>query len=44
VPVEFDVMALPDEDLVVGVPRALLKHYGITPDGVVERAHALMAR
>jgi len=44
VPVEFEVMALPDEDLVVGVPRALLKHYGITPDGVVERARALMAR
>src|SRR5829696_5704933 len=44
VPVEGDVMALPDEDLLVGVPRALLKHYGITADGVVERARALMAR
>jgi transketolase len=35
-------MALPDEDLEVGVPADLYKHYGFTPAGVAARARALL--
>lgn len=35
-------VALPDEDLAVGVPADLLEHYGITPDGVVTAAMTLV--
>lgn len=38
------VVALPDEDLEVGVPADLLAHYGITPEGVTRQALALLSR
>lgn len=39
----LDVLALPDEDLEVGVPAALIEHYGLTPAGVTERLRRLLA-
>jgi transketolase len=42
VEVDFDVLALPDEDLEVGVPAALLQHYGLSADGVAERIRRLV--
>ena len=41
---ELDMLALPDEDLDVGVPGALIKHYGLTPAGVADRVRRLAAR
>ena len=38
------VVALPDEDLEVGVPADLLTHYGITVEGVTRKALALLSR
>lgn len=37
-------VALPDEDLEVGVPADLLAHYGITAEGVTRQALALLSR
>ncbi|MFC6019999.1 transketolase family protein [Plantactinospora solaniradicis] len=42
VPADLDTLALPDVDLEVGVPAALHAHYGLTPDGVAQRARALV--
>ena len=42
--VDLASVTLPDEDLVVAPPRELLKHYGITHDGVADRARELMSR
>ncbi|HTX00038.1 MAG TPA: transketolase C-terminal domain-containing protein [Acidimicrobiales bacterium] len=39
----LDVLALPDEDLEVGVPAALLERYGLTGRGVAERVRKLAA-
>jgi transketolase len=36
------VLALPDEDLEVGVPAALLERYGLTGHGVAQRVRALL--
>lgn len=36
------VVALPDEDLEVGVPAELLAHYGLTVEGVTARALSLV--
>lgn len=41
---KFGSLALPDEDLEVGTPAALLEHYGLTPAGVVQRAKELLGR
>ncbi|MCJ0903706.1 hypothetical protein MTX36_09775 [Rhodococcus sp. ARC_M6] len=38
------IVALPDEDLEVGVPADLLAHYGITAEGVTRQALALLSR
>lgn len=38
------VVALPDEDLEVGVPADLLAHYGITTEGVTREALRLLSR
>lgn len=38
------IVALPDEDLEVGVPADLLAHYGITTEGVTRQALALLSR
>lgn len=38
----LDVLALPDEDLEVGVPAALIEHYGLTPAGIAERLRRLL--
>jgi len=35
--------ALPDQDLEVGTPAQLQEYYGLTPEGVVERAEQLLA-
>lgn len=40
----FDRVALPDEDLEVGVPADLYGYYRLTPDGVVARAVDLLSR
>lgn len=37
----FDALALPDGDLDVGVPAALIARYGLTPGGVAERVRRL---
>lgn len=42
VAVPLGIVALPDEDLEVGVPAELLAHYGITPEGVLEQALSLL--
>jgi len=39
---KFDVLALPDAELEVGTPAALLEHYGITAAGVLSRALRLV--
>lgn len=39
---KLDVLALPDEDLAVGVPAALLERYGLTPTGVTARIRRLV--
>lgn len=41
--VPLRTLALPDADLEVGVPAALLELYGLTPDGVVAEVHELLA-
>ena len=41
-PVRMGSVALPDEDLEVGVPAELLAHYGITPRGVTRAALSLL--
>ncbi|MGH8868227.1 MAG: transketolase family protein [Actinomycetes bacterium] len=35
-------LALPDEDLEVGLPADLHRHYGLTPDGVAGQVRALL--
>jgi transketolase len=42
--VRLDRVALPDEDLEVGVPAQLYEYYKLTPAGVVSRALALTGR
>lgn len=42
--VRLDRVALPDEDLEVGLPADLYEHYRLTPAGVVAKALALAAR
>lgn len=37
------IVALPDEELEVGVPADLLAHYGITAEGVTQQALALLS-
>ncbi|MDG3008945.1 transketolase [Rhodococcus sp. D2-41] len=44
VAIPFASVALPDEDLEVGVPADLLSHYGITPEGVAREALSLLSR
>ncbi len=39
----LEVHALPDEDLEVGVPAALLERYGLTPGGVTAQLRHLLA-
>ncbi len=41
-PVRVASVALPDDDLEVGVPAELLEHYGITPAGVASAAAGLL--
>jgi transketolase len=41
---QLDCVALPDEDLEVGVPAELHEHYGLTPDSVLQRATDLLGR
>ncbi|WP_137722837.1 transketolase family protein [Prescottella subtropica] len=41
---KFASVALPDEDLEVGVPADLLAHYGISVEGVVAKAVDLLSR
>jgi transketolase len=38
----FRIHGLPDEDLEVGVPAALLERYGITPAGVADQVRELL--
>jgi transketolase len=38
----FRIHGLPDEDLEVGLPAALLKRYGITPAGVADQVRELL--
>lgn len=38
----FASVALPDEDLEVATPAVLLEHYGLTPEGVTQRALQLL--
>jgi transketolase len=40
--VRLDSLALPDEDLEVGVPGELIEHYGITSTGITERLRRLV--
>ena len=42
VPVRLDRVALPDEDLEVGLPAELYEYYQLTPAGVVAKALALL--
>jgi transketolase len=42
--VRLDRVALPDEDLEVGVPAELYEYYKLTPAGVITRALALTGR
>lgn len=42
--IAFAIHGLPDEDLDVGVPAALLERYGLDPQGVALRARALIGR
>ena len=42
--VQLDQVALPDEDLEVGVPADLYEFYGLTPANVTKRALALARR
>ncbi|MBX5437323.1 MAG: hypothetical protein IRZ33_08900 [Alicyclobacillaceae bacterium] len=41
--VPLGMVALPDEDLEVGVPAYLLNRYGITPDGVVAKVREVLS-
>jgi transketolase len=38
----LSTLALPDEDLAVGVPADLHRHYRLTPDEVAVRVRALL--
>jgi transketolase len=42
--VQLDQVALPDQDLEVGVPADLYEFYGLTPANVTKRALALARR
>jgi transketolase len=42
--VDLASVTLPDEDLVVATPRELLKHYGVTHEGVADRVRELVSR
>jgi transketolase len=44
VAVDLRIHGLPDDDLDVGIPAALLERYGLTPAGVADQVRALLSR
>jgi transketolase len=40
--VPFQIVGIPDEYTMTGSQQEIFRHYGITPDGLAERAQTLL--